>query len=534
MRRILSLACLLGGVLGWSGCQDRADWAAERGILLLGNGGEPKTLDPALVQSVGDSNITQALFEGLVNYHISDDKIDVPGVAESWVSDEDFRVWTFHLRNNARWSNGDPVTAHDFVYAFERTLAPRFASEYASMLYFLEHAEEFNKGEMEDFTKVGVRALDDLTLECRLRQPAAFFPGVVKHQTWYPVHRATVEKFGKMTDRFTRWQRPGNHVGNGPFRLKEWRINHWVTVDPNPHYWNAEVVKLKEIRFLPLETFTEERMWRDGQLHYTYTLPNNVIEMYRREKPELLRVEPYLGSYFYRFNVNRPPMDDPKVRQALTLAIDRDKIVEFITMGGQMPATGFTPPIEGLYEPPDVVRFDPERARRLLAESKYAGNFPKIELLINTSEAHRKIAEAIQDMWRMHLGLASDKVAIRNEEWKVFQSTVFGMDYDVCRAGWIADYVDPTTFLDMWRAGDSNNNTGWANEDYDRLLKEAALEPDPEARLATLRRAEEILLEELPIIPLYWYTRVYLLDPRVRNWNPLVLDKHDYKHVYFR
>lgn len=533
LRRILNCSLLVAG-LALSGCQDRADWAAERGILLLGNGAEPKTLDPGLVQSVGDANISQALFEGLVNYHPSGDRMDAPGVAESWEGRENDTVWIFHLRNHARWSNGDPVTAHDFVYAFERTLAPAFGSEYASMLYFLIHAEEFNKGKIQDFAEVGARALDDHTLECRLRQPTAHFPSVVKHHTWYPVHRATVEAFGSMTARHTPWQRPGNHVGNGAFRLKEWRINQWVAVEPNPHYWDAGMVKLKEIRFFPLETFTEERTFRGGQLHYTYTLPNTLIDRYRREKPEWLRIEPYLGAYFFRCNVLRPPFDDPKVRQALALAIDRDKIVRFITMGGQMPATGYTPPIEGVYEPLDVIRFDPERARRLLAESKYAGDrFPGFELLINTSEQHRKIAEAVQDMWRQHLGLGSGKVRINNQEWKVFQDTTFRMDYDMSRAAWIADYVDPATFLDMWREGDSNNFTGWSSADYDRLLQEAAREHDPGARMEILHRAESILLEELPILPLYWYSRVYMLDPRVRNWHPLVLDKRDYRHVYF-
>lgn len=534
MYRRFFFLCFLAGAFACTGCQDRADWAAQRGILLLGNGGEPKTLDPGLVQSVGDANIMQALFEGLVNYHLRDDRLDAPGVAESWESRENAKVWTFHLRNNARWSNGDPVTAHDFVYAFERNLSPRFASEYASMLYLLENAEDFNKGKLDHFAQVGVRALDDLTLECRLRQPTAYFPGVVKHHTWYPVHRATVERFGKMTDRFAVWQRAGNHVGNGAFRLKEWRVNQWVAVVPNPHYWDASAVKLSEIRFFPLETFTEERIYRGGQLHYTYTLPNTLIEKYRRERPELLRVEPYLGSYFFRCNVQRPPFDDPKVRQALALAIDREKIVRFITMGGQLPATGFTPPIEGVYTPLKVLRFDPERARQLLAESKYpVDRFPSVELLINTSEQHRKIAEAVQDMWKQHLGLGKDKVRINNQEWKVFQDTTFRMDYDLSRAAWIADYVDPATFLDMWRTGDSNNFTGWGNPEYDALLQQAALESTPGERMARLHRAEQILLEELPILPLYWYSRVYLLDHRVRNWYPMVMDRRDYRHVYF-
>ena len=527
----------------FAGCDrvDRATWAAENGILILGNGAEPKTLDPGQVQSVGDSNIMLALFEGLVNYHISDDNADEPGVAQHWEPNEDFTTWTFYLRGGehpdlpklkpARWGTEDIVTAHDFVYAYERTLSPKFASPYASMLYFLKNAKEFNEGEIEDFSKVGVKAIDDFTLVCDLRYPTAYFPGVVKHQTWLPVHRPTIEKFGEMTDKYTPWQRPGNHVGNGPFQLKSWRINDKVIVERNPHYWGAEDVKLNEVWFIPADAYTEERMFRDNQLHMTYTMPPPLIDYYKENFPEEFRIETYSGSYFYRFNTNKPPFDDLKVRQALTLAIDRSEIVKNVTMGGQMPAKAYTPPIEGVYEPPEVISFDPERARKLLAESKYGKDLPSFELLINTSESHKKIAEAIQAMWIEHLDLKPGVVTINNQEWKVFQMKVFEEKYEICRAGWIADYVDPTTFLDMWRKGDSNNNTGWSNPRYDGLLKEAALEKDPKARLAKLRQAEEILMAELPIIPIYWYTRSYALDPQVKNWHPLVLDKHDYKKI---
>ncbi len=522
---------------------DRSELAADAGILIIGNGAEPKALDPGQVQSVGDSNIMLALFEGLVNYHISDDNLNEPGVAQSWEPNEDFTVWTFYLRGGeheglpqlppAKWSNGDIVTADHFVYAYRRTLSPKYASPYASMLYFLENAQEFNEGTVTDFAKVGVKALDEFTLECRLKSPTAFFPGVVKHQTWNPIHPPTIETFGAIDDKYTEWQRPGNHVGNGPFQLKSWRINDKVVVERNPHYWDADTVKLNEIWFIPADTYTEERMFRDKSIHMTYVLPPTLIDYYKENYPEFLRVEPYSGSYFYRCNINKPPLDDPKVRKALALAIDREKIVEFVTRGGQMPATAYTPPIEGAYDPPHALKFDPVEARRLLAESKYGTNLPKFELLINTSEQHRKIAEAIQDMWRKNLNLDPDTISINNQEWKVFQVTVFEKNYEMSRAGWIADYVDPTTFLDMWRTGDSNNNTNWASPTYDALLQQAALDQEPKHRLETLHKAEELLMEELPIIPIYWYTRVYAIHPRVQNWHPLVLDKHDYKQIYF-
>lgn len=525
------VAAFLGFAL--AGCQ-REDFAARcarDGILLLGNGGDPKALDPHLVASVGDSNILRALFEGLVTHHPSDENQLEPGVAMRWEHNADYTEWIFHLRADARWSDGSPVTARDFVYSYRRILEPDLASPYASMLYLLKNGQAYNEGTLANFSRVGVKAPDDHTLVCSLELPAAYFPQVVKHTSWLPVHGPTIEKFGRMTDRFTPWQRPGNQVSNGAFRLKSWRIAHSVVVERNPHYWDAKTVGLNEIRFYPYETYAEERAFRGNRLHYTYTLPSELIKSYQKRSPGLIRLEPYYGSYFFRMNVAHPPLDNPKVRRALTLAIDRKAIVENITQAGQVPATAFTPPTEGGYQPPPMVSFDPAAAKALLAEAGYPGGkgFPKFTLLINTSEAHRAVAEAMQDMWKRHLGIAS--VEIGNREWTTFQSDVINQKYDVARAGWIADYLDPATFLDMWRKGDSNNNTGWENADYDRLLKEAALEPTPEARFAKMREAEAILLEELPVLPVYWYTRSYLIRPEVKNWNPLLLDQHNYKYI---
>jgi len=523
---------LLAAMLGSCESDRVIDRATADGILILGNGSEPKTLDPQLVQSVGDSNIMRAVFEGLVTFDDDEDAVARPGVAERWEPNDDFTVWTFFLRPDAKWSNGDPVTAHDFVYSYQRILEPAFASPYASMLFFLAGAEAFNKGETDDFGTVGVRAVDDLTLELSLIGPTDYFPEIVKHTTWLPVHRPTIEKFGSMTDRFTDWQRPGNHVGNGPFQLKSWRINHAVEVEPNPHYWDAESVSLNGIVFRPIPSeYTEERAFRDGQLHYTYTLASNLIEWYREHNPEVLRTESYAGSYFYRCNVNKPPLDDVRVRRALALAIDRKGIVENVTLGGQIPATAYTPPFEGVYDTPDRVRFDPEAARAYLAEAGYPGGegFPGFQILINTLESHRAIAEAIQAMWKEHLGI--DNVTIDNQEWKVFQRTLHNLDYEVARSGWIGDYVYPTTFLTMWRTDDTNNETGWSNAEYDRLIAQALRSTDPADRIANLQQAEEILLEEMPILPIYWYTRVFLLHPDVKNWNPMVLDNRPFKAI---
>ncbi len=519
--------------------ESRVDWAIRNKILLLGNGSEPKALDPHLVSSVGDSNILRSLFEGLVTYHPTDDSQNAPGVAERWESNEDYTVWTFYFRDNAKWSNGDPVTPRDFVYAYRRILSPDMLSPYASMLYFLKNGKQFNEGTLTDFSQVGVKALDDRTLECTLEQPTAFFPQVVKHTTWYPVHPATIEAFGKnddgldpMTMQFTLWQRPGNHVGNGAFKLKSWVINKSVVVEPNPNYWDADQVKLKEIRFYPIPSeFSEERAYRDGQVHYTYTMPPNMIDWYRKNDPKHLRLDPYLGVYYYKFNLNKPPLDNPKLRKALALAIDRQKIVENVTLGGQEPAYALSPPIKGLYQPPKIVEYDPDKARQLMAEAGYPNGegLPRLELLFNTQDTHRAIAETIQDMWKKELGVTN--IGLLNQEWKVYQSTLHEMKYEIARHAWIGDYVDPTTFLDMFRTGDSNNETGWSSPEYDQLLKDAALAPTAEARVQILQEAEKILLTELPIIPLYWYTRTTLVHPAMQHWEPLLLDNHPYKYV---
>lgn len=614
---LLGLACLAASALAISCRQEtRVDRATREKILLLGNGAEPKALDPHIVSSVGDANILRALFEGLVINHPSNDAIHEPGVAERWEPNADFSEWRFFLRKDAKWSNGDPVTAHDFVYSYHRALHPKTASPYASMLFFLKNGEAINKNAVDrvvirnasevdlqwdlvkgvnfaaneqstnplnqkglngltlealrklqsdvssfDWPKtvpettrklilgkyiafyeagrsvdmeipLGALAISDHELVCTLEAPAPYFPDVVKHTTWLPVHQPTIEKFGSMTDSYTAWQKPGNHVSNGAFQLTEWRINAHVKVRRNPHYWGAANVKPNGIDFYPIESpFTEEKAFRNGLIHLSYAFPESLIAKYRAMPDSPLRAETYNGSYFYRCNVTRAPTDNVEFRRALSCAIDQETIVKYVTRAGQVPAYGFTPPAEGGYDPPRMIGFDPEKAREHLRKAGYASgkDVPEFTVFFNTLESHRNIAVAIQDMWKKHLGI--EKVKIENQEWKVFQQTTQDLRYDVSRAGWIGDYVDPYTFLSIWRTGDSNNYTGWANPDYDRLLRESALLSDPAARLAKMREAEAILLDEVPILPIYWYTRVYLLHPDVKNWHPTLLDHRPYKHV---
>ena len=525
---------LMGGLLS---CEKRpgVDIATRDQILVIGNGAEPKALDPHIVSAVGDSNIMRVLFEGLVTFHPSDDSEDAPGVAYDWEpkSEDDATEWTFYLRKDAKWSNGDPVTSADFAYAYSRILHPEMGSPYSSMLYVLVNAEKYAAGEVP-FSEVGVKTPDSHTLVLSLNANIPYFPDMVKHTTWLPVHQGTIERFGGMTTPYSPWQRPGNHVGNGAFMLEDWRINAYVKVKPNPHYWDADTVKLKGIHFYPIDNiFTEERAFRDGQIHMTYELPPNFIPVYKEANDPSFRTDPYFGTYFYRCNTTRPPMNDVNFRKALAYAIDRQKIIDYIKQGNERPAYGLTYPIKG-YAPPKGLGFDPEKARDFLKKAGYSSgaDVPKFSVMINTHESHKAIAVAIQDMWATHLGFSKENVTIKNQEWKVFQQTLQDIDYDVARSGWIGDFIDPTTFLDLMRSDDTNNETGWKNAEYDRLIQEAKQMTDREARNKKLVEAEEIMLNEMPVIPIYWYTRVYLRHPDVKGWHPLLLDNHPVKHVW--
>ncbi len=532
--RGVPVAVLVLALFTATGC-GRRETLVDRGnrdqVLYIGNGTEPKGLDPHLVTGVTEGNIMAALFEGLVN----EDPVDlhpVPGVAERWDVSDDGKVYTFHLRGNARWSNGDPVSAADFVYSYQRMLTPTLAAEYAYMLHCLKNGKAYNTGTLTDFAQVGVKAKDAMTLVLELENPVPYFLSLLNHYSWWPVHPPTVERFGGMADRSGMWTRPENFVGNGPFSLKVWQISRRIIVEKNPTYWNAAVVRLKQIHFLPIDSAdTEERAFRDGALHVTSTVPLHRIEDYRTRHPDLIRFDPYLGTYFYRLNAAKPPLNDKRVRRALALVIDRGQIAQFILKAGQRPALCFTPPNTAGYSCRVQFEGTADEARKLLIEAGYPGGkgFPTVELLYNTSEAHRVIAEAIQQMWKKELGV---DVKLVNQEWKVYLDSVKRLEYQIARAAWIGDYNDPNTFLDMWVTDGGNNRTGWSNAEYDRLIDLAGRTADPVRRFEYFQQAEAILLDELPIIPIYFYVRSVLMQPSVRNWNPTILDHHPYAHVY--
>jgi oligopeptide transport system substrate-binding protein len=500
-------------------------------ILHIGNGTEPQELDPDIVTGVQEYHIIMSLLEGLV----TEDPVDlhpVPGVAERWDISPDRKVYTFHLRTNAKWSNGDPVTAQDFWESYKRILTPSLGSEYSYMHFVVKNAEAYNTGKITDFSQVGYKVIDDHTLQITLNNSTPYFLSLLTHQSWYPVNIRTVAKYGDPSLRGNKWTRPGHYVGNGAFVLAKWRVNDVIEVRKSPTYWDRDRVRLNAIRFYPIDNEdTEERAFRAGQLHITETLPLSKIDYYKANYPGLLKIGPYLGTYFYRVNVTKPPLNDKRVRKALAMAIDRGSIVTNVMKGGQLPAYNLVPPGTAGYTSHTHLEENIAEAKRLLAEAGYPGGkgLPTIELLYNTSEAHRTIAEAIQQMWRTRLGVNAQLV---NQEWKVYLDSQRTLNYQVCRGSWIGDYVDPNSFLDMWLTGGGNNETGWSNPEYDRLIAQAAATADPAGRLEVFQKAEAILMDEMPEIPVYFYTRVYLKRPEVKGWYPTLLDNHPYKYVY--
>lgn len=504
------------------GAVNSAKWqAAANQEVHIGNGSEPKELDPATSTGVPESRIADNLFEGLT-------KLDpftfqpIPGMAESWDVSADGKIYHFKIRKNAKWSDGKALNAHDFVWSWTRALAPKTASEYAYQLYYIKNGEKFNKGEIKDAKQLGVEATDSHTLKVTLENPTAFFLRLTSFHTLFPTPKHVIEKFPDK-----EWTKPGKLVNNGPFKLLEWKLNNYIKLVPNEHYWNKEKIKVTSAYFHPIENQdTEEKSFFAGELHQTYEVPNIKIPTYAKQKERNsgsyhpFKTDPMLASYFYRFNTTKKPFNDPRVRKAFALTVDRKLLVEKVAKGGQLPAQSLTPPDVADYTfagnlpvsvTPEVIK----EAQKLLADAGYPNgkNFPKIDILYNTSENHKKIAIAIQQMWKKFLNV---EVGMYNQEWKVYLNSEKKLDFHVSRAGWVGDYPDPNTFLDMFVTGGLLNKTGWGNKDYDKYIEAASQTIDHQKRIEYFKKAESILMDELPIIPIYIYTKVHLISEKLK------------------
>lgn len=527
-------------LLGCAPDQDTASRAAQAGVLIINNSAEPAGLDPQIVTGVLESRIVKALFEGLVEPSPQDLEPQ-PAVAERWEVSADGKVWTFHLRASALWSNGDPVRAQDFVFSYQRILSPGLASEYAWMLYPIRGARDFNQGRLKDFSQVGIRARDERTLVLELEHATPYFLQLLCHHSWLPVHPPTVLAHGPMDAKHGRWTQPGVLVGNGAFTLESWEVARRIRVVKNPRYWDAETVSLRAVEFRAIsDLYTEERAFRGGELHITGAVPPYKVHRLIAAKDPALRVDPYLSVSYIRVNtqVTGNPevaraLSDVRVRQALGKVIDRKLMAEKVLRSGETPALAMTPPGTAGYVSRHAWSQDRDAARRLLADAGYpeGRGFPRLEYLTNTSEGSILAAQAYQEMWRRELGI---EVVIRNQEWKIYLQSLQKGDYQLARSAWTGDYNDPNTFLEMFTTGNEMNQTGWSDPEYDRLIRAAAAEGNRERRYEFFQQAEARLIAGAPVLPVVFNRSKFLIRPEVEGWHPTLLDIHPLKHVRLR
>lgn len=489
-----------------------------------GNDGEPESLDPHKVSGVWENRIVGDMFEGLVTENAKAEPI--PGQATQWDISEDGRVYTFHLREDARWSNGDPVTAHDFVFGLRRILNPATAAKYASLLYTIAGAEAFNTGETEDASTVGAVAIDDRTLEITLNNPTPYFITQLTHYTAYPVPRRLVEEYGD------QWIKAENIASNGAYRLVEWQPNSKIILVKNDQYYDADSIAIDRVIYYPMEDRSEGmKRFRAGEV---LLYPNFPVRQYRWLKenmPESTRVFPYLGIYYYTINTTREPFDDVRVRRALALTVDREIITEHVFGTGEVPAYSFVPDGTLNYEPAfaDFKDWPKEQriaeAQALMEEAGYGPDNPlRFQLSYNTSENHRQMAIAIAAMWKQALGV---EVELFNSEVAVHYNSLQHQEYDVGRAGWIADYNDAQNFLFLAETSAGKlNYPKYSDPEYDALMDQAASTQDLAERAKIMHQAEAILVRDLPYLPIQYYVSRVLLSPKVQGYEDNIEDKH--------
>lgn len=501
--------------------------AVKRADLVFLNGAEPESLDPSVITGQPEGRVVNALFEGLTTF--DSQAKPGPGMAESWTISPDGLVYTFKIRPGAKWNDGRPLTAHDFVESWKRTLSPETAASYNYQLFYVKNAQAFAEEKIKDFSQVGVKAPDDHTLEVTLENPTPFFLDLCATPPLAPVRTDMVKKHGD------DWIKPGRIVTNGAYELVDWRMNDIIRLRKNPYYWNSGNVALETIDVLPIAKDTVAFNF------YASGLADLAMDK-GLTPPALLKVlktrddfhaAPFLGTYFLRFNCIKPPFSDPRVRQAFAMAVDKKRIVEKITQAGESPAGGLVPPGIAGYNTPDGLPYDPEAARKLLAEAGFphGRGFPLVTYLYDDKKLSDSIAVELQDMWTKELGVT---VNLARQEWKVYLNSLNAVDYDVARSTWVGDYPDPNTFLDMFLTGGGNNRTGWGDAAYDRLIAAAAKTADPAARFAVLEKAEAILVrQEAVVAPIFYYVGIQLYDPaKIGGIEPNVLDEHPLKAMY--
>lgn len=537
-------------------------WTAPAAILVLGlgwaaalasrshlpaadftfnNNSEVSTLDPAAVSSVPEGRILRALYEGLVIRNPENLAI-LPGAAESWETSADGLHWSFHLREGLVWSNGDPLTAADFVFSFQRLLLPATASPFASFLFAVSGAEDFHAGRgptgSPDWNAVGIKAIDARNLNIDLASPRPYFLQLLATTALLPVHMQSMQAMQqRYRERWmSEWPKPKNLVTNGPFVLGLRRINDRIRLLRNTRYWDAHKVAFGTIDALAVEHWgTSLNMYLTGGLDWLdgSVPPLFVTKMLGREdfRPD---AAPYLGLYFYRLNCTKPPLDDVRVRRALALSINRDDVCAKLLKAGQEPCTSFVPWGHiGDYTSPRAQAQNAGVAKRLLAQAGFTAQHPleKLSIHYNTAESHRDIAEVIANAWKNTLGI---DVGFSNQEWKVWLDSQNKLEYQISRSSWIADYPDASSFLGVFTSNNPNNRTGWKNATFDELMARSERELNPERRNQLLVKAEQILLDEVPAIPIYSYVAQNVVNPRLGGFSNNVLNEQNPKFWYWK
>ncbi len=492
--RVLLAACLTALLLPALGCRP----AAPRADLTIANGAEPESLDPAMLTGQPDGRVAFAMFEGLTRFNAVTGAAE-PGLACAWDISSNLLTYTFHLRTNLVWSTGEPLRADDVVYSWIRILTPEVASDYSGNLYYIRNAEAFNLGKIKDPAQVGVHAPDPFTVVVELTNPTPFFLELCAFHPQLVVQRQVVEKYGD------RWLKVRPLPVSGAFELVEWRLEDRIRLRRNPRYWDAANTGAETVDILPGNNATAAlNLFLTKQVDIIWDknlIPSDLIDVLRL-RPDFHFFD-FLASYFIRHNVTRKPLNDVRVRQALSMVIDRQRLVTRVTKGGESPSSHITPIGIPNYTPPEGTPYDPPGARKLLAEAGFpnGSGFPRISYLFNSTREHERIGVEMQAMWKQELNI---DVELRSMEWKTYLRAQSDLDYDLSRSAWVGDYTDPNTFLDMFMSDNPNNRCGWRNPEYDALMRKANGSADSAVRERLLQQAETLLIKtDNAITPLF-------------------------------
>ncbi|KDV93430.1 ABC transporter substrate-binding protein [Raoultella ornithinolytica] len=504
---------------------------AEKQELVRNNGSEPASLDPHKVESDVEFNIISDLFEGLVS--VSPAGEIQPRLAEKWENKEN-TVWTFHLRPGITWSDGTAITAQDIVWSWQRLVSPLTASPYSSYPgnMHIVNAKEIAEGKKAPET-LGVKAVDDATLEVTLTQPNAAFLAMLAHPSLVPIDKVLVNRFGE------QWTKPEHIVTSGPYKLSAWVVNERIVAERNPRYWDNQHTVINKVTWLPIHSEAADvNRYKAGEIDIVYTVPINQFAQLKKTMGDQLNVSPQLATYYYEFNTTRPPFNDPRVRLALNMALDKDIIAEKVLGQGQRPAWLISQPdIGGVkLHNPEYASWPREKriaeAKKLLSEAGYSDSHPLVfNLLYNTSESHQRVAIAASSMWKKNLGV---EAKLQNQEWKTMLDTMHTHNFDAVRYAWIADYDDAATFLNNFRTGDSENTSQYSNPAYDEALKNAAKASDGVTRGKYYQQAEDLLAKDVPAVPVYHYVRTHLVKPWVGGFTPDKLGYYFTKDMYIK